>query len=282
MTTLSPQPELISSSAAGATPSFAGALRSEWIKLRSLRSTIWSYAIVIAISIGMAALVAFALTTMPEGPAVVDTADGSAALVVQASAAGVLFAQLVAGVLGVLVISGEYTTGMIRSTFAAIPTRLPALAAKAVVLFAATFLVGLVANLAGYVAASLVFASEGISAPLTEPAVFWPILGAALWLAMVALFALGVGTLVRSSAGGIAAVLGVLLLLPTVLQLIPAEWAQDLVPYLFSTAGAGIYSSSSLEPAGDAFGVWVNLLIAGTWVAVSLISAAVLMRRRDA
>ncbi|MFE7846722.1 ABC transporter permease subunit [Microbacterium sp. NPDC057407] len=282
MTTLSLQSELRPSKPNGADPSFGGALRSEWIKLRSLRSTVWSYAIVIAISLGMAALVAFALTTMPEGSAAIDATDGTAGSVVQASLAGVLFAQLVAGVLGVLVISGEYTTGMIRSTFAAIPTRLPALAAKAVVLFAATFLVGIVANLAGYVAASLVFAGEGISAPLAEPAVFWPILGAAVWLAMVALFALGVGAVVRSSAGGIAAVLGVLLLLPIVLQLIPAEWAQDLVPYLFSTAGSGIYSSSSLESVGDAFGVWANLLVAGIWVTVSLTAAAVLMRRRDA
>lgn len=282
MTTLSPQPDLIPSAAGGARSSFAGALRSEWIKLRSLRSTIWSYAIVIALSIGMAAIIASALLT-PEGSAAVGGSDGPAALVVQAAVVGVTtFAQLVVGVLGVLVISGEYTTGMIRSTFAAIPTRIPALTAKATVLFVATFLVGLVANVAGYLTATLVFAQEDISAAITDPAVFWPILGAALWLAMVALFALGVGAIVRSSAGGIAAVLGVLLLLPLVLQLIPAEWARDLTPYLFSSAGTGIYTSTSLVPEGDALGVWVNLLVAGMWVAVSAVTAAVLMRRRDA
>lgn len=283
MTTLIPAPRRTSVALDGARLTFAGTLRSELIKLLTLRSTVWSYALVIAISVGLAALVAFALISTPGGaPGVEPPGAQPTQTVVLASLAGVNFGQLVAGVLGVLVISGEYTTGMVRSTFAAVPKRIPALAAKGIVLFVATFVVGLIASVASYLLASLVLGQEDISAPMAEPAVFWPLLGASFYLAVVSVFALGVGALVRSSAGGIAGVLGILLILPIVLQLVPAEWARDVVPYLFSTAGAGIYTSTTLGPDGDAFGVWINLLITALWVGVSMGTAAVLMRRRDA
>jgi ABC-2 type transport system permease protein len=267
---------------AGARLTFPGTVRSEWIKLRSVRSTIWSYALLVAISMGLAALVAFALTSIPDGVAGQAPDAQPVQTVVQASVAGVTFGQLIAGILGVLVISGEYTTGMVRSTFLAVPGRVSALAAKGIVLFAATFLVGVIANVAAYLVASLVLSQEGISAPLTEPGVLWPLLGASLYLAMVSLFALAVGALVRSSAGGIAVVVGILLILPTVLGLVPAEWARDAVPYLLSSAGAGIYSSATLAPEGEALGMWLNLLITGLWVAVPAAAAAVLLRTRDA
>lgn len=277
--TMSPTP---ADTLADARLTFPGTVRSEWIKLRTVRSTIWSYALLVAISVGLAALVAFAITNIPEG--VAGEAPGAQPIqtVVQASVAGVTFGQLIAGILGVLVISGEYTTGMVRSTFLAVPGRISALAAKGIVLFSATFIVGLIANVAAYLVASLMLSQEDIAAPITDPGVFWPLLGAALYLAMVSLFALAAGALVRSSAGGIAVVVGVLLILPTILGLVPAEWARDAVPYLLSSAGAGIYSSATLTPEGDALGMWVNLLVTGLWVAVPAAAAAVMLRTRDA
>lgn len=264
--------------------SFGGVLRSEWIKLRSLRSTTWSYLIVIAISLGMAFIMSLSMVGGMGGSGDLGSApaDQQAQFVLQASVFGVYFGQLVAGVLGVLVISGEYTTGMIRSTLTAVPRRLPALAAKAVVLFAATYVVGLVANLLAFVVSSVVFAGADVSASLTDPAVFLPLLGGALYLALVSVFALGVGTMLRSSAGGIAAVLGIILLLPTVLAMIPADWAQDLGPYLLSNAGMSMFTSTTAGPSGDALGVWLNLLIVLGWVAASAVGAATLLKRRDA
>ncbi|MGX5694703.1 ABC transporter permease subunit [Agromyces soli] len=264
---------------------FGGILRSEWIKLRSLRSTVWSYLIVVAISLGMAALmsisVAGGIGGSPDASAA--PADQQAQLVLQASVFGVFFGQLVVAVLGALVISGEYTTGMIRSTLTAVPTRLPALAAKAIVLFAATFVLGLAANLGGYAVASIVFAGVGITAPLLASGTLLTLAGGALYLALVAVFALGIGTMLRSSAGSIAAVLGVLLLLPTVLQLIPADWAHDAVPYLLSSAGMTMFTTAAGDSASlvgpDA---WQSLLIVLAWVGASLAGAAVLLRRRDA
>ena len=246
------------------------------VKLRTVRSTIWSYATVIVISVGMAALMAASLgvggSQMP--------ADAQVAFVSQAATFGVFFGQLVVAVLGVLAISGEYTTGMIRSSVTAAPRRLPMLAAKAVVLLVCTFLVGLVSTVASYLVASPILAGKGISAGITDPDLFLPLLGGALYLALVSVFALGVGAILRSSAGGIAAALGILLLLPIALLMIPAEWAADVMPYLISNAGLGIFGLNAFGPALAE--VWQNLLVVLGWVAVSLVGAAVLLRRRDA
>ena len=286
MTTITTAPTRPGSQPAdfGTNLTFGGVLRSEWIKLRSLRSTIWSYALVVAISLGMALLMSLSMVNGMNGGADAASApaDQQASFVVDASVFGVYFGQLVAAVLGVLVISGEYSTGMIRSTLTAVPRRLPALAAKALILGAATFVVGAIATFSAFAVSSVAFAGIDVSANLLDPAVFLPLLGGALYLSLVSLFALGVGTILRSSAGGIAAVLGILLLLPTVLQMIPADWAQDLVPYLISIAGMNTFTSTTAEATADGFGVWLNLAIVLGWVAAAGIGAATTLAKRDA
>lgn len=262
--------------ASGSGLSFAGLLRSEWIKLRTVRSTLWSYATVILISIGMAALMA---ASFGAGGSQIP-ADAQVAFVSQAATFGVFFGQLVVAVLGVLAISGEYTTGMIRSSATAAPRRLPMLAAKAVVLLVCTFVVGLVSTVASYLVASPILAGTGVSASITDPDLFLPLLGGALYLALVSVFALGNGAILRSSAGGIAAALGILLLLPIALLMIPADWAADPMPYLISTAGLGIFGLNAFGP--PLAEVWQNVLVVLGWVAVSLGGAGVLLRRRDA
>lgn len=264
--------------------SFTGVLRSEWIKLRSLRSTIWSYVILVVLALGMALLMSLSYVSGggPAGQA--DSAalpsEAQAELLVQASTFGAFFGQLVVAVLGVLVITGEYSTGMIRSTLAAVPTRLPALAAKAMVLFAVTFVMATISAIGAFFVASAVFADSGITANLLDADVILPILGSALYLGLVALFALGVGTMLRSSAGGIATVVGVLLVLPLVLQMIPADWVANVLPYVLSTAGVGLFSDTSA--AADATPFWENLLIVLAWVGASIAGATVLLKRRDA
>lgn len=266
---------------------FAGVLRSEWIKLRSLRSTIWSYAIVIVIALGMALIMSLSLVNgmggvNRGGDLASMPLEQQVTLVVQSSTFGVLFGQLVAGVLGVLVMSGEYTTGMIRSTLTAVPRRTPALAAKAIVLFVSTFLVGLLATLGAFLVTSIVVADRGVAVSLLEPGVLLPVLGAALYLALIAVFALAIGTIVRSSAAGIAVVLGLILLVPTVLQMIPAEWPGEVVPYLISAAGTGIFGSATAWPDGDELGAWVSGFVVVGWVLAAMAGALVLLKRRDA
>ena len=234
MTTITPtEPRIRRSRSPASALSFGGVLRSEWIKMRTLRSTVWSYIAVVAADPRHGARL-LALTTASGVDGAPDMLGGPAeaqvGLFVQASTFGVFLAQLVVAVLGVLVISGEYGTGMSRSTFTAVPKRLPVLAAKAAVLFVVTFLVGLVSTVGAYFVSTAVYSAHGVSASLTDPDLYMPLLGASLYLALVAVFSLGVGMMVRSSAGGIGIVLAFLLVVPTILQLVPADWAQDLSP----------------------------------------------------
>ena len=259
--------------------SAAGLLRSEWIKLRSVRSTAWSYALLVLVSLALAAVMSSTLDLQGADASMIPAAD-QAIFIAQTATFGVFFGQLIVAVLGVLTITGEYSTGMIRSTLTAVPRRLPALAAKAAVLFGATFVVGLVANLGSYAVSSLVLSQQGLGVSIADPAVFLPVLGGALYLALIAVFALGVGTIVRSGAGGIAVVLGIVLLLPMVLQLIASPWAAAVLPYLVSNAGINMFGLMSFSQVPIEW--WVNLLVVLGWLAVSLVGAAAVLKRRDA
>jgi len=251
-------------------------VHSEWIKLRSLRSTIWSYAIVVLVSLGMSYILASALSNQDFGPLV----DSPEHTLIQASTFGTTFGVLVVAVLGVLVISGEYSTGMARSTFAAVPKRLPALAAKAIVLFVSTFVVGLIATLASAGVALLVLTSNGVEPAITGEFVS-SVLLACLYLSLVSVFALAFGTVLRSSAGGIAAALGVLLLLPTILMVFAsvtqAQWAIDLIPFMLTTAG-----ESMILPAEGGLEIWQSTLTVALWSLIPLAGGALLLKRRDA
>ena len=283
MTTITPTLSPAAPRSRDTTLRLGGVIRSEWIKLRSLRSTVWSYVFVVLLTLGMALLMTLTMANGVGGQGDISGATGAAEvdLFVQASVFGVVLSQLVVAVLGVLVVSGEYGTGMIRSTLAAVPTRLPALAAKAAVLFVATFIVGVVSTVGAFLVATAVYSGSGLSASLADPAVFMPMLGAALYLALLAVFALGVGTIVRSSAGGIGIVLALILVVPTVLGMIPADWAQTVVPYLLSDAGMNMFSPASLT-GSESLTAWQGLLVVLGWVAASLTGAGVLLMKRDA
>ncbi|MFD3444698.1 ABC transporter permease subunit [Microbacteriaceae bacterium 4G12] len=259
--------------------SAAGILRSEWIKLRSVRSTVWSYAIIVVVSFAIALLLAATIDFDGAAP----PAEMQTGIVVQASTFGIYFGQLIVGVLGVLTISGEYSTGMIRATFTAVPKRLPALAAKALVLFVTTFVVGLTSVFGSLLIATPLLAANGVEADYGDGTLIGSLLLAALYLALVAVFALGLGTILRSSAGGIAASLGTILLLPTIVSLIAAltqaEWANDLMPYLFANAGTGMYTPAM---GGESLDQGQNTLVVLAWVAVSIVGGALLLKRRDA
>jgi ABC-2 type transport system permease protein len=264
---------------AGPRLSSLGIIRSEWIKLSTVRSTIWCYAALIVVSMGLAAIMSLALDLTGTDITQVPAGD-QARFVAQASTFGVFFGQLIVAVLGALAVTGEFTTGMIRSTLTAVPKRLPALWAKALVLFVTTFVVGFISAVLAYIVTSLIVSGEGLHANLFAPEVILPVLGGSLYLGLVAVFALGIGTIVRSGAGSIAVVLGIILLLPVVLQMIPATWASDVLPYLISSAGISMFGL--MEFAKVPLEWWADLLIVLGWVVVSLGGASVLLKRRDA
>lgn len=254
--------------------SFGGVLRSEWIKFWSLRSTYWSLGAALVLSVGISLLAALAIgsITGPEELAMNVTVG-------QLGTFGIFLTQLVFGVLGAIFITGEYSTGMIRSTFAAVPTRLPALFAKAVVLFTTTFVVGLAIIVAAAVTGAMTFAGMDRPVEFTEfgAEVALPILGGALFLALLSVFALAVGAIVRAGAGAIAIVLGLLLVVPMVLGAIPVEWVQDVSLYTLASSGPGLAAAQAIDAD-----FWRDLLVTIAWPAVAMAGAAAMVVKRDA
>lgn len=267
--------------------STGGILRSEWVKLVTLRSTAWCLAIVAALGIGIPALISLALPAASEAGGT--TADGGYYNWMMATTVPLGFSVLVVAVLGCLVITGEYGTGMIRSTTAAVPRRVPVLLAKAAVIGIVVFVVGLVTLLLGALASGLVLGGSGYTIDAGDGRVWLTLLAAAAYPALVAVFAVGVGTLIRNSAGAIAAVLGLLLVVPTIVQLVGGllrvEWPFDVGTFLPSSLGSTMYTpaiegmtftqgSITLEP-------WQAALALAAWAAAALVAAAFVMRRRD-
>jgi len=259
---------------------FGGIVNSEWIKLRTLRSTIWCYALIIVITAGLGLLLASTLDTGGATPAPAD----QQALWLSASTLGVQLGVLISAVLGALVIAGEYGTGMIRSTFAAVPARIPAVVAKALVFAVVTFVVGFVSVLGTALVTMPLFAARGIQTDLGDPHAWLVLLGAAGYLTLVGLIALALGTIIRNSAGGIAAALGLILVLPSIVGIFAgvtqSEWANQLGKYLPSNAGSQMFDpfqgtgGGQLEP-------WQGALVVAAWAVALLVPALLLLKRRD-
>ena len=260
---------------------FPRVVASEWIKFRTVRSTAWTLPITAVLMIGLAALQAWATTTLPAeemGPV-------TAASIVTG---GWFLAQLAVCVLGILAITGEYGTGMIRSTLAAVPTRLPALWAKALVLAVVVAVVSVVAIGLSWLAALPFMDELGVSLDLSQSETQRIVLGTPLYLATIAVFAFAIGALVRHSAGALAIVLGLLLVIENVFMLVPLRFFEVVSPFLPATAGGRLlYDQATLDllDAGSTavtFTPWQGYGVLVAWVVLLLGAAAVLLRRRDA
>jgi len=262
---------------------FPRVVRSEWIKFRTLRSTIWTLATTLVLIVGIVTL--FSVAFASQAGAGQSTEGDGGAIVVFSIAAGL--AQLAVTVLGVLAITGEYSTGMIRSTLAAVPRRLPALWAKALVLAVSIFVVSLVAVAISLAVMQLVLGAKGQAPDLGDSATARILLGTVLYLSAIALFAFAIGALLRHSAGALATVLGLLLVIEN-LFLIPWKPLQLVSPFLPGTAGSKILmpqeqiDAMSQGAVGVTLGPWQGFAVLLAWVAVLLTAAAVLLRRRNA
>jgi ABC-type transport system involved in multi-copper enzyme maturation permease subunit len=201
----------------------------------------------------------------------------------ETSLIGVTVAQLAIGVLGVMVISGEYSTGMIRSTFAAVPKRLPVLWGKAGVFGLVTFVLALPSTLIAFFAAQAIlkghsFNGHDIALSFSDPGVSRAVIGGALYLTLVGLFGLGLGAILRSTAGGISVFAGVLFVLPPLMNVLPSSWNHAISPYLPSNAGQAIMQSGS--PA-HTLAPWTGLGVFAAYTAVLIAIAAIQLQRRD-
>jgi ABC-2 type transport system permease protein len=272
---------------------FGGILKSEFIKLFTLRSTFWCILIVVVLSVGIGLIIA---TVNPPARAGVPATGALTTAAQQASAvsyatAGSQIGELVLAVLGALVITGEYGTGMIRSTFAAVPKRTPALIAKALVLAITSFVVGLVSI---FGTAAIIFpllpGTKKITPDWTDGHVLESLIGGAIYLMLVALIAFSIGAIIRNSAGGIAAALGLVLVLPGLVGLIGGltqlTWIENIATALPSAVGGNLskYTGHKTQVVSGlvTFDRLDSGLILLAWFAVLFVVAAVLLKRRDA
>jgi ABC-type transport system involved in multi-copper enzyme maturation permease subunit len=253
---------------------------SEWTKLRSLRSTRYTLLAAVTMTIAFAIIPALINATRW---ATMSAHDKASFNPFDTSLFGITLAQLAFGVLGVLVISGEYSTGMIRSTFSAVPKRLPVLWAKTGVFGAVTLLLSLPATLIAFFSAQAILTGHSlnghdIALSISDPGVARAVIGGALYLTLSGLFALGLGAVLRNTAAGISAFVGVLFVIPPLMNLLPSSWNNAISPYLPSNAGKAILQ---LGHPANILGPWTGLALFAGYTAAALAIAAVLLKRRD-
>jgi ABC-2 type transport system permease protein len=258
---------------------FVDSLRFEWTKLRTVRSTWWTLLAGVTAMLGIATLVSEITvhqwaTTTPANRLLFDP--------LETSVSGAFFAQLAMGVLGVLVITTEYGTGMIRNSFAAVPQRGTLLAAKSVVLFGVTLAVGIMASFAAFFTTQTILSTNSeanLGVSITDPGALPTVLGAGLFLALIGLLGCAVGAVLRRSAGAITTLFGFTFLLPVLMQLLPAAIKNNVTKYLPSEAGAAIFRQIQ-QP--DALTPSAGLVVLGSYALVGLAVATVILRHRDA
>ncbi len=259
--------------------SIGGMLRSEWTKLRSVRSTPWSLVAMAGIALGLMSLIAWAVMHRwdrfdPEEKA--NLLRNPLEIVL---ARPIFVSQLVVAVLGVMVISAEYTTGMIRSTLQSQPRRLTVLAAKVVVFAMLMLVVGELLSFAAFFVGRQVIAGH-IAVQLSDPGVTRSVIGAGLYLAVLGLFALAFGAIIRHTAGAITAVLGLVLIVSNLTALLPDSWGHHINAWMPTNAGQLIYQPN-LDP-GHLLTQWQGFAVFAGWTALFLAIAAVLFVKRDA
>ena len=247
-------------------------LHSEWVKLRSLRSTWVSLLATMIVVIGLGTLFSAIEAHHVRHFERLDP--------VEISLRGVFLAQLTVSVLGVLVITGEYATGMIHSSLEAVPRRYPVLAAKAVVFGAAAFVTSLVSTFVAFLLGQQALARTHQQASLSTPHVMRAIVGAALYLTLIGLLAVGVGFILRNTGGAIATVVGIVLVLPLLTQALPNPYSWDVGKFLPLNAGAQLVQLRHPDP--HLFGPWTGLGITAGWAALALAGGLVMLQRRDA
>jgi ABC-2 type transport system permease protein len=270
------------SSAPAATIGFGNLMRSEWTKLRSVRSTYWTVVAAALCTVALAVIICarFRQIIGNEGPGKLDGFDATLT-----SLNGIYLAQIAIGTLGVLVISSEYATGMIRATLSAVPQRRAVLAAKALVFAGATLVLGEVMSFAAFgIGQAILSGAHGVpglhtSASLADPGVFRAVFGAGLYLAAVGLLGFGLGATIRHTAGALSAFFGLLFGASVITALLPTSWRNDIMPYLPANSGSQIFT---IVPSHDALSPWSGLGVFCLYAVAALIVGFVLVGVRDA
>jgi ABC-2 type transport system permease protein len=252
-------------------------LLSEFTKFRSLRSTLYTLLTAVVLMIGLGALVS-ALTASQYNT--FSAADRATFNPVSTSLQGTVFAVVAFGVLGVLMISGEYTTGMIRSSLTVVPRRLPVLWGKLAVFAGTIFSVSLVASFISFFIGQAALSSHHLGVSITAPGALRSVIGAALYVTVAGLIGLALGALFRNTAAGIATFAGVFFVVPPLVGLLPSSVVNHLAPYLPSNAGGALWGGAA--NINNALSPWTGFALLCGYAVVLIAAAAWRMRRSDA
>jgi len=249
---------------------------SEWTKFRSLRSTRWSLLVTLILAVGFPLIAA---TVTGARWSQMSPGDRLNRHPLDIALVGVRIAQLSIGVLGVLIISGEYSTGMIRASIGAVPKRLPVLWGKIVVFALASFALAVPSVLAAFFGSQAILEIHHIlQIPFSANGVARSVFGGAVYLTLIGIFALALGAITRNTAGGIAVFAAIFFVIPPLMNILPTSWNNAISEYLPSSAGRDVFAlthgSHDLAP-----GPGIALFCAYTAVAIAI--AAVLLMRRD-
>jgi len=257
-----------------------GVLRSEWTKMCSVRSTTWSLVVMFVLSIGIGIL---ATATEASRWAHSSVADRILFDPTSLSLTGLLFGQLCIGVLGVIVMSSEYGTGTIRATLAAVPNRPMILAAKAAVFTALALVVGEVISFLSFYIGQGFLSGSAPQATFGQPDVLRAVIGGGLYIAVLGLFAMGLATVIRHTAGAITAFATVLLILPLISQALPSSINGVIARYLPANIGVVMMTvHSGFRSDAPMFSPWTGFAVLFGYAAVALVVGGWLMARRDA
>ena len=254
-----------------------GVLSSEWTKLTSVRSSVWTLVITAVAGVGIGAVVT---STQAAKFSARSLAGQLAFDPTRSSLAGILFAQLAVGVLGVLVMSAEYSTGTIRATLSAVPRRPMVLVAKASLFAGVVFLVGEIVSVVAFVLGQHILSGKTPTASLSDPTVLRAVLSGGLYLTALGLLALGLATIIRHTAAAISTFVGLLFILPIIANVLPSSFANDVGRVLPADIGTRMMSVN--YHGADTLGPWFSFALLAGYAVVALIIGGVLLVRRDA
>jgi ABC-2 type transport system permease protein len=254
---------------------FGGALRSEFTKIRSVRSTYWTLIALVVVTIGIGALACVGAVSRgaDHGPGF----DGT-----QRSLAGLILGQLIIVVLGALTVTSEYSTGMIRTSLTVQPRRGTLLAAKGVVFFLVSFITGLVASFVSFFIGQAILSSKHLDVTLGDPNVLRAVIGGALFLAVCGMLAFGLGTLLRHTAGAITASIGLLFVLFVLINFLPSSWQIHVDKWIPFNAGSQIWSTIPVHGNPPMFSPWTGFAVFAGYAVIAIVAGAVAFRKRDA
>jgi len=255
---------------------FADALRSEFTKIRSTRSTYWTLLALIVITVGIGAIASYGAASHAS------TIDRASFDATQLSLGGLYVGQLVIAVLGALTITSEYSTGMIRTSLAVQPRRGTLFAAKAIVFAVVSLVTGLVASFLSFFIGQAILSSHHLNVTLSQPNVLRAVIGGALFLTACGMLAYGLGAILRHTAGAITAAIGLLFVLTVLVNFLPGTWQNHVDKWMPAIAGSQVWLTKASSSQWSQFSAWAGLAVLAGYAAIAIVAGLVLFRTRDA